>query len=147
MSRNRKWITGVNRNQGQSLPIRGHDVASSRSAAAVLAVRSEVAQNQVRMRVLKRASRVRQQRREQAARTYEGFARCYSYGRINPDRRHKTTATLHRHRDGYTRRAADAYVARVALNRRSAPACVKGDEAMHTKESISRHRAQSGGGS
>ena len=92
------------------------DAARSRIAAAGLAVRSEVAQNQVRYqgaqaRVAAYGSSVR----EQASRNLEVVRQIYSYGGITlldvitEQRRYIDIET------GYTDVLLDAYVGRVAL--------------------------------
>jgi cobalt-zinc-cadmium efflux system outer membrane protein len=106
-----------NRNQGVIVAdTAAIDAARSRITAAGLAVRSEVAQNQVRYegaqaRVAAYGSSVR----EQAARNLEVVRQIYSYGRITlldvitEQRRYIDIET------DYTGVLLDAYVARVAL--------------------------------
>jgi cobalt-zinc-cadmium efflux system outer membrane protein len=110
-------LPAFNRNQGAiAADTAAIDAARSRIAAAGLAVRSEVAQNQVRYqgaqaRVAAYGSTVR----EQAARNLEVVRQIYSYGRITlldvitEQRRYIDIET------GYTDVLLDAYVARVAL--------------------------------
>jgi cobalt-zinc-cadmium efflux system outer membrane protein len=110
-------LPAFNRNQGAiAADAAAVDAARSRIAAAGLAVRSEVAQNQVRYqgaqaRVAAYGSSVR----EQASRNLEVVRQIYSYGRITlldvitEQRRYIDIET------GYTDVLLDAYVARVAL--------------------------------
>src|SRR5258708_15140763 len=110
-------LPALNRNQGAiAADTAAIDAARSRIAAAGLAVRSEVAQNQVRYqgaqaRVATYGSSVR----EQAARNLEVVRQIYSYGRITlldvitEQRRYIDIET------GYTDVLLDAYAARVAL--------------------------------
>jgi cobalt-zinc-cadmium efflux system outer membrane protein len=110
-------LPAFNRNQGAiAADTAAIDAARSRIAAAGLAVRSEVAQNQVRYegaqaRVAAYGSSVR----EQAARNLEVVRQIYSYGRITlldvitEQRRYIDIETA------YTDVLLDAYVARVAL--------------------------------
>jgi cobalt-zinc-cadmium efflux system outer membrane protein len=110
-------LPAFNRNQGAiAVDTAAIDAARSRIAAAGLAVRSEVAQNQVRYqgaqaRVTAYGSSVR----EQAARNLEVVRQIYGYGRITlldvitEQRRYIDIET------GYTDVLLDAYVARVAL--------------------------------
>jgi cobalt-zinc-cadmium efflux system outer membrane protein len=110
-------LPAFNRNQGAiAADTAAIDAARSRIAAAGLAVRSEVAQNQVRYqgaqaRVAAYGSTVR----EQAARNLEVVRQIYSYGRITlldvitEQRRYIDIET------GYTDVLLDAYVACVAL--------------------------------
>jgi cobalt-zinc-cadmium efflux system outer membrane protein len=110
-------LPAFNRNQGAiATDTAAIDAARSRIAAAGLAVRSEVAQNQVRYegaqeRVAAYGSSVRQQ----AARNLEVVRQIYSYGRITlldvitEQRRYIDIETA------YTDVLLDAYVARVAL--------------------------------
>jgi cobalt-zinc-cadmium efflux system outer membrane protein len=110
-------LPAFNRNQGAIVAdTAAIDAARSRIAAAGLAVRSEVAQNQVRYqgaqaRVAAYGSSVR----EQASRNLEVVRQIYSYGRITlldvitEQRRYIDIET------GYTDVLLDAYVARVAL--------------------------------
>src|SRR5229473_3410132 len=110
-------LPAFNRNQGAIVAdTAAIDAARSRIAAAGLAVRSEVAQNQVRYqgaqaRVAVYASGVR----EQAARNLEVVRQIYSYGRITlldvitEQRRYIDIETA------YTDVLLDAYAARVAL--------------------------------
>ena len=110
-------LPAFNRNQGAIVAdTAAIDAARSRIAAAGLAVRSEVAQNQVRYvgaqaRVAAYGSSVR----EQAARNLEVVRQIYSYGRITlldvitEQRRYIDIETA------YTDVLLDAYVARVAL--------------------------------
>ena len=110
-------LPAFNRNQGAIVAdTAAIDAARSRIAAAGLAVRSEVAQNQVRYegaqaRVAAYGSSVR----EQAARNLEVVRQIYSYGRITlldvitEQRRYIDIETA------YTDVLLDAYAARVAL--------------------------------
>ena len=110
-------LPAFNRNQGAIVAdTAAIDAARSRIAAAGLAVRSEVAQNQVRYegaqaRVAAYGSSVR----EQAARNLEVVRQIYSYGRITlldvitEQRRYIDIET------SYTDVLLDVYVARVAL--------------------------------
>ena len=110
-------LPAFNRNQGAiAADTAAIDAARSRIAAAGLAVRSEVAQNQVRyegaqVRVAAYGSSVR----EQAKRNLEVVRQIYSYGRITllevitEQRRYIDIET------GYTDVLLDAYLARVAL--------------------------------
>jgi len=110
-------LPAFNRNQGAiAADAAAVDAARSRIAAAGLAVRSEVAQNQVRYqgaqaRVAAYGSSVR----EQASRNLEVVRQIYSYGRITlldvitEQRRYIDIET------GYTDVLLDAYIARVAL--------------------------------
>jgi cobalt-zinc-cadmium efflux system outer membrane protein len=110
-------LPAFNRNQGAiAAGSAAIDAARSRIAAAGLAVRSEVAQNQVRYqgaqaRVVAYGSSVR----EQAARNLDVVRQIYSYGRITlldvitEQRRYIEIET------SYTDVLLDAYAARVAL--------------------------------
>jgi len=110
-------LPAFNRNQGAIIAdTAAIDAARSRIAAAGLAVRSEVAQNQVRYqgaqaRVAAYGSSVR----EQAARNLDVVRQIYSYGRITlldvitEQRRYIDIET------SYTDVLLDAYAARIAL--------------------------------
>jgi cobalt-zinc-cadmium efflux system outer membrane protein len=110
-------LPAFNRNQGMIVTdTAAIDAARNRIAAASLAVRSEVAQSQVRYwsaqaRVAAYGSSVR----EQAARNLDVVRQIYSYGRITlldvitEQRRYLDIET------GYTDVLVDAYTARVAL--------------------------------
>jgi len=110
-------LPAFNRNQGAiAADTAAIDAARNRIAAAGLAIRSEVAQNQVRYegaqaRVAAYGSSVR----EQAARNLEVVRQIYSYGRITlldvitEQRRYIDIETA------YTDVLLDAYAARVAL--------------------------------
>jgi cobalt-zinc-cadmium efflux system outer membrane protein len=110
-------LPAFNRNQGAiAADTAAIDAARSRIAAAGLAVRSEVAQNQVRYQAAQaRVTAYGSSVREQAARNLEVVRQIYSYGRITlldvitEQRRYIDIET------GYTDVLLDAYVARVAL--------------------------------
>ena len=110
-------LPAFNRNQGAIVAdTAAIDAARSRIAAAGLAVRSEVAQNQVRYEGAQaRVAAYGNSVREQAARNLEVVRQIYSYGRITlldvitEQRRYIDIETA------YTDVLLDAYVARVAL--------------------------------
>src|SRR6266481_13125 len=110
-------LPAFNRNQGTIVAdTAAIDSARSRIAAGVLAVRSEVAQNQVRYQGAQaRVAAYRSSVREQAARNLEVVRQIYSYGRITlldvitEQRRYIEIETA------YTDVLLDGYVARVAL--------------------------------
>ena len=110
-------LPAFNRNQGAiAADTAAIDAARSRIAAAGLAVRSEVAQNQVRYQGAQaRVTAYGGSVREQSARNLEVVRQIYSYGRITlldvitEQRRYIDIET------GYTDVLLDAYVARVAL--------------------------------
>ena len=110
-------LPAFNRNQGAiAADTAAIDAARNRIAAAGLAVRSEVAQNQVRYEGAQaRVAAYGNSVREQAARNLEVVRQIYSYGRITlldvitEQRRYIDIETA------YTDVLLDAYVARVAL--------------------------------
>jgi cobalt-zinc-cadmium efflux system outer membrane protein len=110
-------LPAFNRNQGAiAADTAAIDAARSRIAAAGLAVRSEVAQNQVRYKGAQaRVAAYSSSVREQAARNLEVVRQIYSYGRITlldvitEQRRYIDIETA------YTDVLLDAYAARVAL--------------------------------
>jgi outer membrane protein, heavy metal efflux system len=110
-------LPAFNRNQGMIVTdTAAIDAARSRIAAASLAVRSEVAQSQVRYRSAQaRVAAYGSSVREQAARNLDVVRQIYSYGRITlldvitEQRRYIDIET------GYTDVMVDAYTARVAL--------------------------------
>ena len=110
-------LPAFNRNQGAiAADAAAVDAARSRIAAAGLAVRSEVAQNQVHYQGAQaRVAAYGTSVREQAARNLEVVRQIYHYGRITlldvitEQRRYIDIET------GYTDVLLDAYIARVAL--------------------------------